>query len=118
VYHFVIINISYIINESINSNKIIYFLFEWPFYFPRLQNKMLLAGQLKWHTKKHAMMVCTYTPPNACYGGMGLHTTKCTIRWHGTSARPLELGVMVTCRAMPPLHLEQWHEVGGMAIPL
>jgi hypothetical protein len=45
------------------------------------------------------------------------HATKRMKWWRGTGTTLAELEVMVASNAIPPLRIEQWHEIGGMADP-
>jgi hypothetical protein len=48
---------------------------------------------------------------------MPYHTTEHTMWWYGTGATPPAFGVMVASNTMPPLRIEQWCEIGGVADP-
>jgi hypothetical protein len=55
------------------------------------------------------MVACTRTPSNKRNGGVRYHTTE------RTGAMPPTFQVMVASNAMPPLRIEQWREIGGVA---
>jgi hypothetical protein len=63
------------------------------------------------------MVAFTRMPSIERYGGVGPDATKHTLRWRGTTSAPPTFGVMVACVATPPLHLEQWREIGGVENP-
>jgi hypothetical protein len=71
--------------------------------------------------KKHPLAPTKYTilwrGPNTRYDGMPYHATERTIWWRGTGTTPPALEVMVASNATPPLHIEQWREIGGVADP-
>jgi hypothetical protein len=72
--------------------------------FVALENQNGIGG--KQDLKKNTMVACTRMTSNKRYGGMGLHATKRTVRWHGNTNVPLTLGIMVACISTPPLCLE------------